>query len=62
MGPNRVEGILTPWSGNVFRLRFPDFFDQDSNVTFTVPAGGPASGFVAAKLPEVNGGLFTRVP
>lgn len=61
MGPWKIEGVLTHYSGNVWVLTLPSYPTEVAGVTFSVPAGQPAERLVVDICEDAAGGVFARV-
>jgi CubicO group peptidase (beta-lactamase class C family) len=61
MGPWKIEGVLTHYSGNVWVLSFPNYPEMAAGVTFSVPTGRPAERLVVDICADAGGGIFGRV-
>ena len=61
MGPWKIEGVLTHYSGNVWALSLPSYPEMAAGVTFSVPAGRPAERLVVDMCADAGGGIFGRV-
>jgi len=62
MGPKAIPATLEPFSGNTFKMIWPQFPVDQGLVTFEVRSGENAHRMIVDCMGEVDGGVFRRVP
>jgi CubicO group peptidase (beta-lactamase class C family) len=61
LGPEMIEGSLTPQSGYTFVWAVSDWPGMEMNVTFVTNSSGKVTSLVIDQLKEVRGGVFVKV-
>jgi len=61
LGPEMIEGSLTPQSGYTFVWAISDWPEMEMDVTFVTNSFGQVRSLVIDKLNDVNGGKFVKM-
>jgi hypothetical protein len=61
LGPEMIEGSLTPQSGYTFVWAVSDFPGMQMGVTFVTNSSGKVTSLVIDQLKEVRGGVFVKI-
>ncbi len=62
LGPQMIEGLLTPQRGYTFKWTVSDWPGMEMDVTFVTNPSGQVRSLVIDQLKEVNGGKFVKMP
>jgi len=60
LGPEMIEGSLTPQSGDTSVWAISDWPEMEMNVTFVTNSSGHVTSLVIDRLNDVNGGKFVK--
>ncbi len=61
LGPEMIEGLLTPQSGDKFKWAISDWPEMEMDVTFVTTSSGQVRSLVIDKFNDVNGGKFVKM-
>lgn len=61
LGPEMIEGLLTPESGYTFKWAISDWPGMEMNVTFVTNSSGKVRSLVIDQMKDVKGGVFVKI-
>jgi hypothetical protein len=61
LGPEMIEGPLTPESGYTFKWTISDLPGGEMDVTFVTNSSGKVRSLVIDQMKDVNGGVFVKI-